>query len=171
MFVKVFGDITIAEAVAVIIALIFLYRLYKKVSDFLIQQHEVQKTKDDQLKEALESARKCPEHRQLTLNSQQSLEAQIKELKESQDEVAKHLQAIEQQNQRRERNKLRDRLLQSYRYYTNPESNPSQSWNQMESEAFWELYQDYLDAGGNGYMKNTVRPAMERLNITDISKK
>ena len=76
---------------------------------------------------------------------------------------------IAEQNRKRECNKLRDILLQSYRYYTNKEQNPSQSWTKMESEAFWDLFRDYEDLGGNGYMHTVVQPEMERLCIVNVS--
>ena len=75
------------------------------------------------------------------------------------------LDSVEETNKRRECNKLRDRLLQNYRYYTNEATNPSKSWTQMEAEAFWGLFRDYEDAGGNGYMHSVVQPAMEELFI------
>ena len=77
---------------------------------------------------------------------------------------------MEEQNKRRERNKLRDVLLQNYRYFTNKETNPSQTWTRMESEAFWELFKDYEDAGGNGYIHSTVLPEMERLIVIEVGK-
>ena len=76
---------------------------------------------------------------------------------------------IEEQNRRRERNKLRDRLLQSYRHYTSKDINPSQSWTKMEAKAFWELIRDYEDAGGNGYIHTVVQPAMECLHIIEMN--
>ena len=75
---------------------------------------------------------------------------------------------MQEENNRRERNKLRDRLLQSHRYYTNPKLNPNQSWTAMEAEAFWELFRDYEDAGGNGYVHSVVQPAMEQLTVIEI---
>lgn len=65
-------------------------------------------------------------------------------------ETSDRLTKTEEDTQRRERNKLRDRLLQNYRHYVNKETNPSHSWTQMESEAFWELFKKYEAAGGNG---------------------
>ena len=176
-FVNVFGDITVLQVVEILLALGFLYFVYKKVSSFLIQQHEEQKLKDAQLKEALDGVHKYPEYRQQSIEIQQELNGEIKGLKISQEElrlnqekIVEHLMQIEEQNRRRERNKLRDRLLQNYRHYTNKETNPSQSWSRMESEAFWELFRDYEDMGGNGYMKSEVMPAMQRLNVTEVGK-
>lgn len=40
----------------------------------------------------------------------------------------------------------------------------------MEAEAFWELFRDYEDLGGDGYMHTEVQPAMERLVVTEFGK-
>jgi hypothetical protein len=62
-------------------------------------------------------------------------------------------------------------LLQNYRYYTSTIQNPSQSWTRMESEAFWELFREYEETGGDGYMHTEVQPAMERLLIVEVGAK
>ena len=167
-FLKVFGDITVLHVVEVLCAVSFLYFVYKKVSTFLIEQHEAQKLKDEQLKEALDGVHKYPEYRRQSLEIQQELKGEIKELKETQQKIMNQLMEIEEQKKRKERNKLRDLLLQNYRYYTNKETNPSQSWSRMEAEAFWELFRDYEEAGGNGYIHTTVLPEMERLIVTEV---
>ena len=74
---------------------------------------------------------------------------------------------IDEENKKRERNRLRDELLKNYRYYTNPKTNPNQTWTRMESEAFWELFKDYEDLNGNGYVHTVVQPAMNLLTIID----
>lgn len=167
-FIKLFGNITILNVIEVIMAGIFLWLVYTKIRDYLIKKYEADKKKDDQIKEALESVRKYPEYRKQSLEIQESLKGEIQELRDGQQSIVDRLEKIEEQNQRRERNKLRDILLQSYRYYTNPEKNPTKTWTHMEAEAFWELFKDYEDAGGNGYMHTVVQPEMERLCVVDI---
>lgn len=169
-FLSVFGNITVSQIVIVIVACIFIIVAYKKFRDYLIKKHEIEEVRDVQLNEALEAARKYPEWRQESIKIQQSLEDEIQELRILQKENTDRLTKMEEQNDRRERNKLRDRLLQSYRYYTNKEANPSQTWTRMEAEAFWELFKDYEDAGGNGYIHTVVQPAMECLTIVEIGK-
>ena len=173
-FLELFGDVTISDVVYFLLACVFAYFVYTKVRDYFVNKHEREKEKDAQLQEALTAVRKYPEYRQQSIKIQELLEGEIQELRAMQEENAKslkdnaeHLKQIEEQNQRRERNKLRDRLLQNYRYYTNVKTNPSQSWTQMEAEAFWELFRDYEDAGGDGYMHSEVQPAMERLTVTE----
>lgn len=170
-FLRLFGDITVLHIVEVVCAIVFLYFVYKKASEFLIAQHEAQKLKDAQLKEALDGVHKYPEYRQQSLEIQKEINNEISTLKNSQNEIMQRLIAMEEQNKKRERNKLRDRLLQNYRYYTNIEKNPSQTWTEMESEAFWEMFKDYEEAGGNGYMRSTVMPEMERLIVVEVNMK
>ena len=173
-FVNVFGDITILNAVELIAALVFIYVVYKKISSFIIEQHEIQQLKDAQLQEALDGVHKYPEYRQQSLEIQKELTENIKELRATQQELRETQQAIikqllemEEQKKQKERNKLRDLLLKYYRRYANLEINPSQSWPRIEAEAFWALFNDYEEAGGNGHMKDTVAPAMRSLNIVD----
>lgn len=177
-FIATFGDITVVQVVEFVLAAVCVYVVYKKISKVLIEQHEAQKLKDEQLQEALEGVHKYPEYRQQSLEIQQELQGDIQELRDAQQElrqaqkeIIQHLTEMEEQKKRRDRNKLRDLLLQNYRYYTNKETNPSQSWSKMESEAFWELFTDYEDMGGNGYMRTTVMPEMQRLVVTEVGKK
>ena len=183
-FLSVFGNITISQAIVFIMAVVFILLSYKKFRDYLlkkhdleIKKHEIEEQRDEKIKEALESVKKYPEYRQQSIQIQQSMEDEIQglrdEIKTIKDAIKEHaalLAAMKDQNDRRDRNKLRDLLLQHYRHYTNKENNPSQTWSKMEAEAFWELFRDYEDAGGDGYMHTVVQPEMERLAIVDVKK-
>ena len=173
-FVNMFGDITVLNVVEFLLAVAFIYIIYRKISAFIIQQHENQKLKDAQLKEALDGVHKYPEYRKQSLEIQKELTDNIRELRETQQElretqqeIIKQLREIEEQKKRKERNKLRDLLLQYYRRYAITETNPSQTWPRIEAEAFWALFSDYEEAGGNGHMKDEVAPAMRSLRIAD----
>ena len=170
-FAKIFGEVSVLSVIELLLAGIFLYLIYKKVRDHLIKVHESEKKRDEQLREALEAVRKYPEYRKQSVQIQQKLENDIQALRKSQEETMERLVTMEELTKRTERNKLRDLLLQNYRFYTNPETNPNLSWTKMESEAFWELFRDYEDAGGNGYMHTDVLPAMEKLRVIDINNK
>lgn len=142
--------------------------VYKKVQQYFVQTHEEQKKRDEQLQEALNATRKYPEYRQQSLDIQKRLEQDISSLKTTQEENLKRLIQIEETTKRRERNKIRDTLLRSYRYYTNPQTNPSQTWTRMESEAFWDLFKEYEEADGDGYMHTEVQPAMNLLTVLEM---
>lgn len=167
-FIEIFGDITVLQIIEIVLAFGFASMVYRKFKQYLIDRHEAEKIRDTQLKEALDAVHKYPEYRKQSIAIQDKLEDEIQMLRTSLDNYMRRLDKIEDNNNRRARNRLRDTLLQNYRYYANKERNPSQSWTRMESEAFWELFRDYEDAGGNGYMHTEVLPAMQRLTIVDV---
>lgn len=174
-FLELFGDVTIAHVVLVIFSGIFLLVVGRKICNVVIERHEAAKAKDAKLDKALEGVEKYPVYRQQSIEVQQRLEHEIQELRSSQEslnrtqtEIMKRIQQMEDRINLRDRNKLRDLLLQNYRYYTNPEINPSGSWTRMEAEAFWGLFHDYEDAGGDGFMHTDVQPAMEKLHVINV---
>lgn len=168
-FLKVCGDITVAQVFYVIMSIVFLFFVYKKVSDYLIKRHDAEQEKDKHLKEALEAVGKYPEYRRQSVEIQMQLTKEIQEIKSVLEDHTKRLETMERDSKKREVNKLRETLLQNYKYYTNKDKNPMQAWTKMESEAFWDLFTDYEDMGGNGYMHTVVQPAMLLLNIVEVN--
>ena len=168
-FIELFGEITILDLALWIGAIGFAYSLYKKVNDKICERHDAEKTYKAKLEEAYDGVHnKYPEYRQQSLQIQQALNARMDSMGQVLDDVMQKLDHMKDVTDRRERNRIRDRLLQAYRYYTNIESNPHQCWNNMEAEAFWEMFKDYEDAGGNGFMHSVVVPAMEKLKVVDV---
>lgn len=171
-FLDLFGDYSVTDAVKFALAIFFCVMVYKKVKNYLVEKIKVEEERDKNINEALEQTKKYSEYRQQSIEIQRHFQEEIDALKEAQEnlvitqqEVCDSLKDMQEKQERRDRNKLRDRLLQSYRYYTDKEKNPSQSWTKMESEAFWELFGDYEDAGGNGYIHSEVQPAMNSLKV------
>lgn len=109
-----------------------------------------------------------PKWHQKSLDIQQQFNTSIAELKEGMDKHQKQLERIEEENTRRERSKLRDRLLQSHRYFTSPEKNPLHAWSEMEAEAFWAMFGEYEKAKGNGHMHTVVQPEMRTLEVVPM---
>lgn len=174
-FLKVFGDVTVSQIVTWVLVFIFLILLYKQVKKFV--DHEIEKQKKIEAekkayKEKIESAytvtQKYPQYHQESITIRDGLKNEIQEMRSDFQTIMNRLEEIEKQNKKRECSKLRDMLLQNYRYYTNKQHNPSQSWTRMECEAFWELFKEYEEAGGNGYMHTEVQPAMERLLVIEV---
>ena len=176
-FLTVFGDITIAEITVFILAGVFLYKVYqelKKYNDAKIAEHQKKVEEENAQKKKIDDAynvtQKYPAYHQESIQIRDHLEQEIQELREDFKTIMDRLNEIEEQNKKRECSKLRDMLLQNYRYYTSDVQNPSQSWTRMESEAFWELFREYEEAGGNGYMHTVVQPEMERLLVIEFGK-
>ena len=68
-----------------------------------------------------------------------------------------------------QKNSIRNKIIEIYNRYGVEESNPSKAWNEMEAEAFWHLFADYEEMGGNGFMHQTVKPAMSKLTVIKMS--
>lgn len=174
-FLNLFGGITLSSLIEIILSVVFLYSIYMKVKKYLDKRYEEEaerkekeEERDKQLKIAIDSINEYPKYRAQSLEIQEKLEAQIKELKESQDINTKRLEEIEESNKLRDRNRLRDILLRYFRYYADEEKNPKHSWPIMEKNAFDELFKEYENAGGNGYMHTDVKPAMDALDVIDM---
>lgn len=180
-FLSLFGDITITKIVTFGLACAFCWKVYTQIKKFfdkkketLIKQHEAEQEKTEQLKLLTQEVNKYPEYREKSREIQKNFQDQIDILKESQDkiietqqEVCVTLKELQDDLKKREKNKLQDRLLQSYRYYTDLTKNPERTWTVMESQAFWALFTDYEEAGGNGYMHSVVQPAMKMLTVVE----
>jgi hypothetical protein len=152
-FLAVFGDITIADAIVFILACVFLLGIYNQVKKYVDSKMNEQKQEavaeqqraeeEKELKKKIEESynvtQKYPVYHQESIDIRDALNKEIQEIRSGLDAMMKRFEEIEEQNKKRECSKLRDMLLQNYRYYTNIQQNPSQSWTRMESEAFWEL--------------------------------
>lgn len=167
-FIEMFGGLTVANLVKIALVIVFLVFVYKKIKQYFETRLTAEKEKDEKLENCLAAIGKYPEYRQQSRNMQQNLQGQIDDLKAVQKEVVEGLKELRTTIEKRERNKLRDKLLQYYRFYANPEKNPSQTWTEMEADAFWELFKDYEDLNGNGYMHSEVQPAMNKLSVVAV---
>lgn len=155
---QLFGAIPLSTVIIFIAAVSFLVVLCVKVYKFIVTNHDKLQEKDETLKNIAD----CLEE---VKQEQKGLKEAINELRGAQQEIAEKQDAFEEQHRNHSLNKLRDRLLDSYRYYTNPKKNPLQAWSEMEKEAFDKLFYDYEELGGDGFMHSTVEPAMAALEV------
>lgn len=170
-FISTFGDLTVMDIATFVLIIIFLVIIYKKVKQFFIDRYEIEERRDKNIKEALDQTRKYPEYRQQSIQIQRELQSQMDALKQSQDTNTQRLIQLEEAINDRERNKIRSRLLEYYRYYTDIQRNPLQKWTEMEADAFWELFKDYEKLNGNGFMHSVVQPAMNTLYVVPMDDK
>lgn len=166
-FLSIFGDYSVGNFVTLILAIVFMAGIYLKNRKHVIEQYKEQELKDKMLQEALDEIKKYPGYRQQSMEIQKELTDSIKRIESNQEEYSKRLEIIEEKSRKRELNKLRDRLIQSYRYYTS-DKNPTAAWTRMESEAYWEMFKDYEDLQGNGYIHSVVEPAMRLLTVIEM---
>ena len=160
-FLKLFGHYTIGDAITIIIVIGSIIGVYCKLKPYLSAKYDKSKDIDEMLE-------RYPIWHQQSINIQKKFTDAIDELKKGQEENTKRLEDIDKENKKRELNRLRDLLLQSYRYYTNLDKNPMQAWSEMEADAFWEIFADYEDLNGDGHMHAIVQPAMVELTVIEM---
>ena len=71
--------------------------------------------------------------------------------------------------EKREKNALRAKILDEYRLYTDERKNPMKAWSEMEHHSFFKLVEDYESLGGNDYVHKTILPAMNELDVINMS--
>lgn len=167
-FLQVFGEIKVATVVIVIAAFIFLFKIYKAVAAYFREKYRLEMEKEKQMQGILKQVEMYPKWREQSIERQKEFTKAIDKLQQNQAEITRELKEIEERRKKTKRNELRDRLLQTYRYFTNKEKNPMLAWSEMEAEAFWKVFGDYEEAGGDGDMHSTVQPAMRRLEVVPM---
>lgn len=163
--IEAFGELTVASIVVCAAAILYMRKLYMKWKKEVVEQHDAEKDRDEKIQICLDQISLYPKWREQSIDIQQKFTEAINNLKEVQKQNIDRLEEIEAANQKRERNKIRDRLLQSYRYFTSKEKNPMLAWSEMEAEAFWKIFKDYEELNGNGHVHTEVQPAMRNLEI------
>lgn len=108
------------------------------------------------------------EYRQQSLDKQKAIDSHFKDIDNKLDNLLQMINEQYEETRQIKRNELREKLLNMYRYHTSIENNPKQEWTEMEAEVFWDLFEDYETLGGNGFMHETVKPAMKALKVVTI---
>lgn len=174
-FMETFGGVTLGTVAVIVISIIFIYRGYKKFSKYLLEKHDAEQRHLAELTEALEGVRKYPEYREQSHKIQVALQSDIKAINVKYETLAKDFKTLtdkfedmEERARKKDLSLLKDKIIERYKYYTDPEINPTQTWNKMEAESFWELFNEYEARGGNGYLHSDVQPKMMALKEIDI---
>ena len=159
---ELFGAIPLSTVIAFIAAIVFIIVTCVKVYKIIVQYHDKKEEKDKMLFQISDDIKELKSH-------QLEMKQDIAELTIMQQKTSKRQYEIEKQTRERTLNELRDRLTQSYRYYTDEQKNPLLAWSEMEKEVFDRLFEDYENLGGNGYMHSNVQPAMMALEVVSMN--
>lgn len=162
-FIILFGDITLSQVIAFGIAVVFLFKFWKKFKEYTTKKYEEERQQREQMQEVIDQAKNYPVWRQQSLDMQKQFTDSISELEKGQRKQAEQLNRMEESNRKRELSKMFNRLLTCFQYYTSKEKNPKQEWTEMEASSFWSMFEDYEELGGNGYMHTEVKPKMDML--------
>lgn len=168
-FLQSFGEIKFGTVIifiaALFVAAIFISKGYKVLVSF----HDKMQEKDNTLTEVVNKTDALDIELKKIATTQDSIISSIDKISEAQDSLIDQVTSFEKVMKTQSCNKLRDRIVQSYRYYTSIDKNPMQEWTEMEKDAFDRLFADYEDLGGDGYVHSTIEPAMNSLNVIDMT--
>lgn len=157
-FLELFGSYTVADCIALIVAVIFVWSCYVRGKRWLADYFARQEEQNQKIQKVLDLSDHYPEWRQQSRDMQQQFTDAINSLGNKIDQMEADIKS-------RKLNELREDLLRSYRYFTSDEHNPKHAWSEMECQSFWNIFNDYENLGGNGHMHNIVKPAMRDLEI------
>lgn len=167
-FINLFGHITVSNIIYLTLACGFVYKVYTKIRDFFANKAEDDIHHKQEIADMIDAVKELTKDRTEMLENQKAMQTQLVQLYSAQQANSERLTQLETNINNRERNKLRDRILQSYRYYTSSQHNPLQQWTKMEATAFWSLFDDYEAIGGNGYVHSVVQPSMQSLEVIEM---
>lgn len=141
------------------------------------EEKEEKHRKDDQVRDAKIAALQAavdalPSYRAQSLQIQTQLQTTDREILAAceaiQRGVADNQRVLNERLDRlekREKNSIRQKLLDEHRLFTDRDRNPMHAWTEMEHHAFFKLVEDYEDLGGNDYVHSDVLPAMNSLEV------
>ena len=168
-FLQSFGEMKLGTVIIFIAALfvsaIFIFKGYKALVSF----HDRMQEKDNTLTKVVEKTNALDIELKNIVKTQDSIISSIDNFSKAQNELINQVTSFEKVMKTQSCNKLRDRIVQIYRYYTSVDKNPMQEWTEMEKDAFDRLFADYEDLGGDGYVHSTIEPAMNSLGVVDMT--
>lgn len=144
---------------AIIIVAVFVIQKF----DWIVERFGLQSKR--QIKEAKQDKdiNELKDRAKKTDENIEKIYASISGLKDSIDEVSAKVSDLQRKTNDAERNKLRDRIGQGYRYYRQ-----KGQWNHIEKEAFEGLIESYEAAGGtNGFVHTKVIPESLTWEVVD----
>ena len=181
-FLSIFGDLTILHVVEFLFAMYFIIRVSMDAIKYINRKHDEEQQKTEDLAEALAGVRQMPQYRADSVKIRGQLEQKITDVHDEMnskfDDVAKkfdavmdRLNAMDAENKKRARNRIREELMQGHRMFTDPIKNPMKAWSSLEHDSWFALYEDYLDCNGNGDMQYRICPEMNNLDIIHMDDK
>ena len=97
-----------------------------------------------------------------SIKHDQMIKDNISNLTDTVNGIANTLNDMQQRENETKRKELKDSLIRYYNKYKD-----IGEWTKLESDAFWDLFDDYEDRGGDGYIHSVVEPVMRSLKEVD----
>lgn len=86
----------------------------------------------------------------------------LRSVSEKMDNIAIALDNMEKKNNVTEMKKLKEKLVGYYNRYKD-----IGEWSSVEKDVFWDLFEDYENRGGDGFIHSIVEPVMRGLKLVD----
>lgn len=160
--IKVFGNIQLSSVVLLIAAIVFLAGILVKIYNFIVTVHDNLQERDETIKTVNDSLKQIQEQ-------QKTITDDITKLFNRQEELYERQNSFEKNWNSFNLTKMKNSLLQSYRYYCSTTKNPMHAWTELEKEVFDNLFDDYEKLGGDGFMHSVVQPEIEKLDVIPMS--
>lgn len=135
---------------------------YDKQMQYRQVSQELRNRLEEKTNKAITTSEEANKRSEETLKEIKELRLLIEGIKDKQEEIDADRKA-------QKVNELRKDLIDAYHHFGNKESNPSMSWNEMESHAFWSIFDDYVRYGGNDFAHTVIEPAMRKLIVVPIT--
>jgi len=109
-----------------------------------------------------ELAKKHEEDTNQSIRHDEMIREDLKKLTETVNNIAMRFEEMQRKNNETKLKELKDTLINYYNKYR-----VIGEWTTLEKDAFWDLFDDYENRGGNGYIHSIVEPAMRELKEID----
>lgn len=136
---------------------------YEMQMKYKEKSQELRDRLEEKTNEAVKTSEEANKRSKETLNEIKELHLILEDIKNRQEEINADRKA-------QKVNELRKDLIDAYHHFALPDSNPNQTWNEMEAHAFWSMFADYERYGGNDFAHKVIQPAMNKLKVIPITK-
>lgn len=97
-----------------------------------------------------------------SIRHDEMIKRDIAKLSETVEGIAVTLNDMKEKDNITEVKKLKEKLVGYYNKYKN-----SDGWTKVEKDVFWDLFEEYENRGGDGYIHSIVEPVMRELKEID----
>lgn len=97
-----------------------------------------------------------------SIRHDEMIKADISSLTDKVNEIADTLSVMQKKDNETKLKELKGSLIRYYHKYKD-----IGEWSKLEKDAFWDLFDDYENRGGDGYIHTIVEPAMRELRETE----
>ena len=97
-----------------------------------------------------------------SIRHDQMIKDDISNLADTVNSIADTLDDMKKRENDTKLKELKDSLVRYYNKYKDVGE-----WSKLEKDAFWDLFDDYSDRGGNNYVHSVIEPVMRNLREID----